>query len=312
MVGAGTANTRWHLWTIFVAGWRTECSYTTDGHRSYLNAVEEAFGDDIDYGQLVKLYGEAPETFKGRYSPAECIGAKKDRRSPATPIRSTSARPSLSAATFRSGCTLGRFTRLTNAHSKKFENHAWAVSLHVMFYNFVRMHSTIRMSPAMAAGVADRLWEYDRYRRAYRRAPRTGKAPGHLPEAQPDISRDFKLRQYPQASSHLQQAHDQLGQAGAGPGQQGCPDHQEADRQEVSLAFSLGFPPRRPHSSGAADQAGASSGCACLDFWGQGRRSLTRAVSRHGWSLQPPGPAAPPSRATRACKRRPTTALSDP
>lgn len=131
---------------------------TTDGHRAYLNAVEEAFGDGIDYAQLVKLYGEAPEAFKGRYSPAECIGAKKEpiAGKPDMAHVSTSyvERNNLSIRMH-----MRRFTRLTNAHSKKFENHAWAVALHVMFYNFTRIHSTLRVSPAMAAGVSDRLWD---------------------------------------------------------------------------------------------------------------------------------------------------------
>jgi IS1 family transposase len=131
---------------------------TTDGHRAYLNAVEEAFGDDIDYAQLVKLYGDAPEAFKGRYSPAECVGARKDKitGNPDPKHVSTSyvERSNLSIRMH-----MRRFTRLTNAHSKKFENHAWAVALHVTFYNFTRIHSTLRMSPAMAAGVSDRLWD---------------------------------------------------------------------------------------------------------------------------------------------------------
>jgi IS1 family transposase len=131
---------------------------TTDGHKAYLNAVEEAFGDDIDYAQLIKLYGTAPEAFKGRYSPAECLGAKK------LPITGKPDKAHVSTSYVeRSNLTIRmhmrRFTRLTNAHSKKLENHGWAVALHVMFYNFTRMHSTLRMSPAMAAGVSDRLWD---------------------------------------------------------------------------------------------------------------------------------------------------------
>jgi IS1 family transposase len=131
---------------------------TTDGHKAYLSAVEEAFGDDIDYAMLVKLYGEAPEAFKGRYSPAECTGIKK------TAITGSPDKAHVSTSYVeRSNLTIRmhmrRFTRLTNAHSKKFENHAYAVALHVMFYNFVRMHSSLRMSPAMAAGVSQKLWD---------------------------------------------------------------------------------------------------------------------------------------------------------
>jgi IS1 family transposase len=136
----------------------TRVQLTTDGHRAYLNAVEEAFGDDIDYAQLVKLYGDAPEAFKGRYSPAECIGAKKERIT-GNPDKTHVSTSYVERNNLSIRMHMRRFTRLTNAHSKKFENHAWGVALHVMFYNFVRIHSTVRMSPAMAVGVADRLWD---------------------------------------------------------------------------------------------------------------------------------------------------------
>jgi IS1 family transposase len=131
---------------------------TTDGHKAYLNAVEEAFGDDVDYAQLVKLYGEAPEAFKGRYSPAQCVGARKEAVT-GNPDKAHVSTSYVERSNLSIRMHSRRFTRLTNAHSKKFENHAWAVALHVMFYNFVRMHSTLRMSPAMAAGVSDRLWD---------------------------------------------------------------------------------------------------------------------------------------------------------
>jgi IS1 family transposase len=130
---------------------------TTDGHRAYLNAVEEAFGDDIDYAQLVKLYGEAPHP-PGRYSPAECVGARKEMIT-GKPDMTHVSTSYVERSNLSIRMHMRRFTRLTNAHSKKFENHAWAVALHVMFYNFTRIHSTLRMSPAMAAGVSDRLWD---------------------------------------------------------------------------------------------------------------------------------------------------------
>jgi hypothetical protein len=125
----------------------------------YLNAVEEAFGDDIDYAQLVKLYGEAPHP-RGRYSPAECIGAKKETIT-GKPDKAHVSTSYVEWSNLSIRMHMRRFTRLTNAHSKKFENHGWAVALHVLFhnFNFVRIHSTLRMSPAMAAGVSDRLWE---------------------------------------------------------------------------------------------------------------------------------------------------------
>jgi IS1 family transposase len=131
---------------------------TTDGHKAYLEAVEEAFGDEIDYAQLVKLYGEAPEAFKGRYSPAVCTGAKKVKVT-GEPERAHVSTSYVERSNLTMRMHMRRFTRLTNGFSKKVENHAYAVALHVMFYNFVRMHKTLRMSPAMAAGVADRLWD---------------------------------------------------------------------------------------------------------------------------------------------------------
>jgi IS1 family transposase len=131
---------------------------TTDGHKAYLSAVEEAFGDDIDYAQLVKLYGAAPESFKGRYSPADCIGAQKERVT-GNPDKKHVSTSYVERSNLTIRMHMRRFTRLTNGHSKKFENHAYAVALHVMFYNFVRMHSTLRMSPAMAAGVTTKLWD---------------------------------------------------------------------------------------------------------------------------------------------------------
>ena len=131
---------------------------TTDGHKAYLSAVEEAFGDDIDYAQLVKLYGDVPEAMKGKYSPAECTGIKKTKIT-GNPDNKHVSTSYVERSNLTIRMHMRRFTRLTNAHSKKFENHAYAVALHVMFYNFVRMHSTLRMSPAMAAGVSSRLWD---------------------------------------------------------------------------------------------------------------------------------------------------------
>jgi IS1 family transposase len=130
---------------------------TSDGHRAYLEAVEGAFGGDIDYAMLVKLYGESPETEK-RYSPAVCIGARKT-------VIEGDPDPKHISTSFSERSNLNvrmhtrRFTRLTNAFSKKVENHAHSVALFAMYYNFVRIHKTLRTTPAMAANVTKRLWE---------------------------------------------------------------------------------------------------------------------------------------------------------
>jgi len=132
---------------------------TTDGHKPYLEAVEGAFGDNIDYSMLVKLYGDSP-TGEKRYSGSDVIGAKK------TPI---SGNPDLKAVStsyverqnlnMRMG--MRRFTRLTNAFSKKQENHCHALALYFMYYNFVRIHTTLKVTPAMAAGLTDKLWNIE-------------------------------------------------------------------------------------------------------------------------------------------------------
>lgn len=135
----------------------TRVQLTSDGHKAYLQAVEGAFGCDVDYAQLVKMYGPTI-TAPGRYSPAECTGAKKVRVMGSPNIGDVST-----SYVERQNLTIRmhmrRFTRLTNAFSKKVENHAHAVALHMMYYNFVRIHKTLRVTPAMAAGVVDRLWE---------------------------------------------------------------------------------------------------------------------------------------------------------
>jgi len=129
---------------------------TSDGHKAYLEAVEGAFGSNIDYAMLVKVDGPAPEGQR-RYSPARCIGAVKHRvegnPDPNHVSTSFSERQNLS---MRMGNR--RMTRLTNAYSKKFRNHAAAMSLHVGFYNFCRVHETLRMTPAMAIGVTKHIW----------------------------------------------------------------------------------------------------------------------------------------------------------
>jgi len=131
---------------------------TTDGHKAYLEAVEGAFGCEVDYAQLVKLYGsEGGKTSEVRYSPAECTGIRKVRREGNPDIAHVSTshveRMNLSIRMQNR-----RFTRLTNAFSKKLDNHIHALALYFAFYNFCRIHKSLRVTPAMAAGITDRLW----------------------------------------------------------------------------------------------------------------------------------------------------------
>jgi IS1 family transposase len=131
---------------------------TSDGHGAYLNAVDEVFGLDIDYAQLVKLYGEGSAGPERKYSPSVCTGVVGKRITGRPDARHVSTsfveRQNLN---FRMHTR--RFTRLTNGFSKKVENHAHSVALFAMYYNFVRIHKTLRVTPAMAARVTDRLWE---------------------------------------------------------------------------------------------------------------------------------------------------------
>jgi IS1 family transposase len=130
---------------------------TTDGLKAYVDAIDTAFGGEVDFAQLVKIYGPAPDGPR-RYSPAECLGAVK------TAIQGDPDMKHVSTSyAERNNLNIRmhtrRMTRLTNAFSKKLENHAHAMALHFLYYNFVRRHKTLKTSPAMAAGVTDRLWE---------------------------------------------------------------------------------------------------------------------------------------------------------
>lgn len=132
---------------------------TTDSHKPYLRAVEEAFGADVDYAMLHKIYG-APTPDESRYSPATCIGCDmKTVSGDPDPKHVSASYVERQNLTMRMG--MRRFTRLTNGFSKKLENHGHAVALHYMHYNFCRIHKTLRVTPAMEAGIAEHSWSIE-------------------------------------------------------------------------------------------------------------------------------------------------------
>ncbi len=132
---------------------------TTDGHKMYLEAVEDAFGSEIDFSQLIKVYGVSDEPEK-RYSPAKCLGTETINIK-GTPDYENISTSYVERANLTMRMSMRRFTRLTNAFSKKLENLGHAVALYFMYYNFCRIHQTLRYSPAMAAGVTENLWDIE-------------------------------------------------------------------------------------------------------------------------------------------------------
>jgi IS1 family transposase len=130
---------------------------TTDAHRPYLQAVEDAFGADVDYAMLHKIYGAPTDADQRRYSPATCIGCDmKTVSGDPDPKHVSTSFVERQNLTMR--MSMRRFTRLTNGFSKKLENHGHAVALHYMHYDFCRVHKTLRVTPAMEAGIADHVW----------------------------------------------------------------------------------------------------------------------------------------------------------
>lgn len=156
-VGSRDASAAYHFINDLADRLASRIQLTTDGHRPYVQAVEDAFGCDIDYAMLIKIYGNAPEGGEVRYSPAQCMGARKAVISGRPDHKHVST-----SHTERQNLTMRmsmrRFTRLTNGFSKKVENHEHAVALHCMHYNFCRIHQTLRVTPAMEAGISDHVW----------------------------------------------------------------------------------------------------------------------------------------------------------
>jgi len=157
-IGTRDASAAYHFMHDVAGRLANRVQLTSDGYKPYLAAVESAFGSEIDFAQLVKIYGATPDTPEARYSPAQCMGARKAAITGNPDFRhvSTSHAERLNLS-IRMGNR--RFTRLTNAHSKKAENHEHAFALFAMHYNFCKIHSGIRVTPAMEAGVTDHVWE---------------------------------------------------------------------------------------------------------------------------------------------------------
>lgn len=148
--------------TEFIADLKSRLAHrvqlTSDGYHQYLRAVESAFGSDVDYAMLMKIYGPGLE--QHRYSPPQCVGIRRDMvRGNPDPDHVSTSYVERQNLTMR--MSMRRFTRLTNAFSKKIENHMAATAIYFMHYNFARIHKSLRVTPAMAAGVSDHVWSLE-------------------------------------------------------------------------------------------------------------------------------------------------------
>lgn len=155
---------------------------TTDGHKVYVNAVEQAFGADVDYAMLIKLFGEGPASPERKYRPADQVGTKIVRIEGAPDMAQVST-----SCVERQNPTVC-MTRLTNGFSKKIEDHAHAVALHFMYYNFGRIHKTLRVTPAMAAGVSNHVWSLEEISALVPKPVAKKRGPYKKREVQPAIS----------------------------------------------------------------------------------------------------------------------------
>ncbi len=160
-VGPRDATSAYHFMHDLAARLKNRVQLTTDGHKAYLNAVEDTFGSEIDYAMLIKLFGNAVEhPDKSKYSPGVCTGSRTARIK-GNPVREDISTSFVERNNLTLRMNMRRFTRLTNAFSKKVENHEHAIALHFMYYNFCRIHQTLRITPAMAASVSNHVWEIE-------------------------------------------------------------------------------------------------------------------------------------------------------
>jgi len=159
-VGQRDAGCAYHFIHDLAGRLASRVQLTTDGNKAYLSAVEDAFGCEIDYAMLVKIYGDTPEGGEVRYSPAQCMGARKANISGKPDFKHIST-SFVERQNLTMRMSMRRFTRLTNGFSKKVENHEHMLALHYMYYNFCRIHQTLRVTPAMEAGDSQHLWSLD-------------------------------------------------------------------------------------------------------------------------------------------------------
>jgi IS1 family transposase len=159
-IGPRHAGAAYHFMSDLKERLSNRVQLTTDGHYAYLIAVKRSFQTDIDFATLIKIYGDAPREWQARYSPGQCMGTRRAIIS-GTPDRDHVSTSYVERQNLTMRMSMRRFTRLTNAFSKKFENLEHAVALHYMHYNFCRIHKSLRVTPAMEAGISDHVWSLE-------------------------------------------------------------------------------------------------------------------------------------------------------
>jgi len=158
-IGSRNAVCAYHFIQDLAGRLKNRIQLTTDGLKIYIQAIEDAFGSEIDYAMLIKIFGEAPKT-EARYSPAKCMGSKRALMT-GKPEYGHVSTSHVERQNLTMRMSMRRFTRLTNAFSKKVENLEHAVALHFMYYNFARIHQTLRVTPAMEVGISDHVWSIE-------------------------------------------------------------------------------------------------------------------------------------------------------